>query len=53
MSKLKYILLCLSAVILTALLLIYSTSAENKAIHISDKALLTDTAEYDKSFFVS
>lgn len=53
MSKFKYILFSFLAVILTALLLLYCTSAENRAIHISDKALLTDTAEYDKSFFIS
>ena len=53
MSKLKYILLLLLAVILTALLFLYSSSAENKSMNLSDKVLLTDTAEYDGSFFVS
>ena len=53
MSKLKYILPGLSAVILTALLILYCASPENKAMNLSDKSLLTDTAEYDKGFFVS
>ena len=53
MSKLKYILFSLIAVAVMVIVILFSSSGEKRTVNISEKDLLTDTAEYDKGFYIS